>query len=445
MKKRITCLLLSIILTIGMVCGCNNGTQDVPPTEYPDATEPTEAPTTDPTIADPTMPDNTDPTDGPDKEETMEGYWQNKTDYGIQVDENGMMQLAGKDIYVAGTNCYNLFNQCFDDFSPEEAKRTLDVLKENGISVVRFNCGGYSYNDLQVYLQNKEVYLELLNQIVNYAEQLEIGLIPSFFWLYHAVPDYYDEPLRSWGRADSKTVQFLCEYTTNVVSKLKDSKAIFAWEFGNEFNLSCDLPNANEHMPALPSHSKRAQRTKEDYLSAEDVNYAIMRFSQAIHAIDNTGRMITSGNATLRPSQYNQLKYNSWEQDAYEEYKQISAMYAPEGVDTISEHVYFQFQKTFGKDLSLSQYLSYVMQAAKEQKKAYFVGEWGGGSDVEMTSYKEIGNDFVDAGVQLCLFWNFNLKENSVEYSYSADSLRGQRILELIAQLNHRYQTEFNL
>jgi hypothetical protein len=85
------------------------------------------------------------------------------------------------------------------------------------------------------------------------------------------------------------------------------------------------------------------------------------------------------------------------------------------------------------------------MQAAKEQKKAYFVGEWGGGSDVEMTSYKEIGNDFVDAGVQLCLFWNFNLKENSVEYSYSADSLRGQRILELIAQLNHRYQTEFNL
>ena len=447
MNRRIICLLLSLSLMAGMVCGCQSSEAETPPTDLIPS-EPTDAPTdpitTDPVATDPAEPSTTNPTEPPE-EEIMEGYWYNTTDYGIQVNENGMMQLAGEDLYVAGTNCYNLFNQCFDDFSPEEAKRTLDVLKENGISIVRFNCGGYSYRDLEFYMQNKEAYLELLRQIVNYAQRLEIGLIPSFFWLYHAVPDYYDEPLRSWGRADSKTVQHLCDYTAAVVNKLKDSKAIFAWEFGNEFNLSCNLPNADEHMPALPAHSKRTQRTAEDYLSATDVQYAIQRFSQTIHAIDNTGRMITSGNATLRPSQYNQLKYNSWNQDTYEEYKQISAMYAPDGVDTISEHVYFQSQKTFGKDLSLSQYLSYVLQAAREQKKAYFVGEWGGGSDEDMSAYREIGNDFVDAGVQVCLFWNFNLEEGSIEYSYSADSTRGKRIFTVIAELNHRYQTEFNL
>ena len=372
-------------------------------------------------------------------------YWQNTTDFGIQVNENGVMQLAGKDIYVAGTNCYNLFNQCFDDFSSAEAKRTLDVLKDNGISLVRFNCGGYSYNDLRFYMQNKQAFLDLLYEIVNYAEELEIGLIPSFFWLYHAVPDYYDEPLRSWGRADSKTVQFLCNYTKDIVSTLKDSKAIFAWEFGNEFNLSCNLPNANEHMPALPAHSNRTSRTTEDYLSAEDVSYAMTRFIQMIRALDDTGRMITSGNATLRPSQYNQLKYNSWVQDSYEEYKQITALFTPDGADTISEHVYFQSQKTFGQELTLAQYLSYMTRMAKELKKAYFVGEWGGGSSEDMTSYREIGNDFVDAGVQICLLWNFNLNENSIEYSFSADSLRGQRLFAVIAELNHRYQTEFNL
>ncbi len=371
-------------------------------------------------------------------------YWQNTTDFGIQVDDNGVMQLAGKDVYIAGTNCYNLFNQCFDDFSAAEAKRALDVLKENGISLVRFNCGGYSYNDLRFYMQNKTAYLDLLYEIVNYAEELEIGLIPSFFWLYHAVPDYYDEPLRSWGCADSKTVQFLCDYTTAIVSTLKDSKAIFAWEFGNEFNLSCDLPNAAEHMPALPAHSVREARTAEDYLSAEDVSYALTRFSQTIRAIDDTGRMITSGNATLRPSQYNQLKYNSWEQDSYEEYKQITAMFAPEGADTISEHVYFQSQKTFGKELTLSQYLSYMMQMSRELKKAYFVGEWGGGSSVDMAYYREIGNNFVDAGVQVCLLWNYNLYEGSIEYSFSTESVRGQNLFTVIAELNHRYQTEFN-
>jgi len=442
MNRRFICLLLSLSLMTCMVSGCQNSPAETPATD-PIPSGPTDAPT-DPMPTEPTQPNTTSPTESPE-EEIMEGYWYNTTDYGIQVNENGVMQLAGKDLYIAGTNCYNLFNQCFDDFSPEEAKRTLDVLKENGISIVRFNCGGYSYNDLQYYMQNKEAYLELLRQIVNYAQQLEIGLIPSFFWLYHAVPDYYDEPLRSWGRADSQTVQFLCDYTAAVVNKLKDSKAIFAWEFGNEFNLSCDLPNADEHMPALPSHSKRTQRTAEDHLSATDVSYAIGRFSQTIHAIDHTGRMITSGNATLRPSQYNQLHYNSWNQDSYEEYKQNTAMFTPEGVDTISEHVYFQSQKTFGKELSLSAYLSYMMQMSKEMKKAYFVGEWGGGSDEDMASYREIGNDFVDAGVQICLLWNFNLNENSVEYSFSADSLRGQRLFAVIAQLNHRYQTEFNL
>ena len=424
-KSKMICLLLCFVFVIAVSYGCQESGGEVHPTTDSSATEPATEP-------------------GTEEKKDM-NYWQDKTDLGIQVDENGVMKLAGKDLYIAGTNCYNLFNQCFGDFSSAEAKRTLDVLKENGISLVRFNCGGYLYDYIDLYAQNSEGYLDLLREIVDYAEELEIGLIPSFFWLYHAVPDYYDEPLRSWGRADSKTVQFLCDYTAAVVSKLKDSKAIFAWEFDNEFNLSCDLPNADEHMPALPAHSNRNQRTAEDYLSATDVNYAIERFSQTIRAIDSTGRMITSGNATLRPSQYNQLKYNSWEQDTYEEYKHITAMFTPDGVDTISEHVYFQSQKTFGKDLSLSQYLSYVTQAAKELKKAYFVGEWGGGSDEDMASYREIGNDFVDAGVQVCLFWNFNLNENSVEYSFSADSVRGKRIFAVLAELNHRYQTEFNL
>lgn len=436
MKCKLICLLLSCVLVMSMVCSCKINGEITPPATEPGTTGPTETPTEVP-IEKPTE----EPTTG---EETM-SYWQNTTDFGIQVNENGVMQLAGKDIYVAGTNCYNLFNQCFDDFSSAEAKRTLDVLKDNGISLVRFNCGGYSYNDLRFYMQNKQAFLDLLYEIVNYAEELEIGLIPSFFWLYHAVPDYYDEPLRSWGRADSKTVQFLCNYTKDIVSTLKDSKAIFAWEFGNEFNLSCNLPNANEHMPALPAHSNRTSRTTEDYLSAEDVSYAMTRFIQMIRALDDTGRMITSGNATLRPSQYNQLKYNSWVQDSYEEYKQITALFTPDGADTISEHVYFQSQKTFGQELTLAQYLSYMTRMAKELKKAYFVGEWGGGSSEDMTSYREIGNDFVDAGVQICLLWNFNLNENSIEYSFSADSLRGQRLFAVIAELNHRYQTEFNL
>lgn len=424
-KCKIICLLLSIILVAAMALGCRDNGGEAPTSINGNTTEPTKE------------------SDIGEKEPM--NYWQDETDLGIQVAANGVMKLAGKDLYVAGTNCYNLLNQCFNDFSSAEAKRTLDVLKENGISLVRFNCGGFSHDYIGLYMQDPEGYLKLLREIVDYAQELEIGLIPSFFWLYHAVPDYYDEPLRSWGREGSQTVQFLCDYTAAVVNKLKDSKAIFAWEFGNEFNLSCDLPNVTEHLPALPAHSARDKRTEADYLSAEDVSFALAKFSQTIRTLDSSGRMITSGNATLRPSQYNQLKYNSWAQDTYEEYKEVAGMFTPDGVDTVSEHVYFQQQTTFGKELTLPQYLSHMMQMSKELKKAYFVGEWGGGSDEDMSGYREIGNDLVDAGVQVCLFWNFNLNEGAVEYSYSADSVRGKRIFAVLAELNHRYQTEFNL
>ena len=434
MKKAMICFLLAFVLLTGAACGSTptntEGGGKKPSAAGTGAAEPTTVPHT---------------TDISGEVEPMVDYWENTTDFGITVDANGVMKLSGKDVYLAGVNCYNLFNQCFGDFSATKAKQTLDVLKENGVPLVRFNCGGYSYDYIQLYMQNPTAYLDLLCQIADYARELEIGLIPSFFWLYYAVPDYYDEPLKSWGCADSQTVQFLCDYTTAVVSRLKDSKAIFAWEFGNEFNLSCDLPNVTEHLPALPPHSTRKARTEADYLSAEDVSYALTRFSQTIRGLDDSGRMITSGNATLRPSQYNQLKYNTWEQDSYEEYKQITAMFTPEGVNTISEHVYFQSQTTFGQPLSLSQYLSYVTQAAKEQKKAYFVGEWGGGSSEDMSYYREIGNDFVDASVQVCLLWNFNLEEGAVEYSFSADSSRGRKLFAVLAELNHRYQTEFNL
>ena len=376
-------------------------------------------------------------------EETAVRYWRDTRNFGISVID-GVMYLGEEVLYEAGVNCYNLFNQCFSDgYSSQKAKETLDVLAENGIGVVRFNCGGYLSDYIDGYYAYKTEYINLLREISEYAETLEIGLIPSFFWLYHAVPDYYDEPIRSWGKGDSKTVAFLQEYTREIVRALKDYKAIFAWEFGNEFNLSCDLPNASEHTPSLPANSKREKRTEEDYLSALDVNFAITKFSETISSVDDTGRMITSGNATLRPSQYNQLKYNTWTQDTVEEFKKITETFTPDGVDTVCEHVYFTSQTTFGQELSLSEYLQYATANAKALNKAYFVGEWGGGLSEDKTYYSEIGNAFVEAGVQLALLWNFNLVEGSVEYSFSAETDRGEMLFSVIEEMNLLYDEKY--
>jgi len=383
------------------------------------------------------------------EEESIEGeemavrYWRDTRNFGIHV-QDGVMKLGEEVLYEAGVNCYNLFNQCFaDGYSAKKAKEALDILADYGVGVVRFNCGGYGREYISDYFAQKTAYVNLLREIAEYAETLEIGLIPSFFWLYHAVPDYYDEPLRSWGNANSETVAFLQDYTKEIATALKDYKAIFAWEFGNEFNLSCDLPNAAENVPALPANSKREKRTEEDFLSAVDVQFALTEFSKTISSIDDTGRMITSGNATLRPSQYNQLHHNTWAQDSVLEYKKITATFAPDGVDAVCEHVYFTSQKTFGQELTLAEYLQYATANAKALNKAYFVGEWGGGSSEDRNYYSEIGNAFVDAGVQLALLWNFNAVEGSVEYSFSANTTRGEMLLEVIEEMNLNYDKKY--
>ena len=377
------------------------------------------------------------------EEEENVRYWRDTKNFGIHV-MDGVMTLGNEKVYEAGVNCYNLFNQCFSDgYSAEKAKKTLNILADYGIKVVRFNCGGYGMDYIGDYFAQKTAYINLLREISEYAETLEIGLIPSFFWLFHAVPDYYDEPINSWGKVESQTMGFLQSYTKDVVMALKDYKAIFAWEFGNEFNLSCDLPNAFEHMPALPAGSKRLTRTEEDILSASDVEIALTAFAQTIKSLDDTGRMITSGNATLRPSQYNQLHHNTWAQDSVLEYKKITGTFTPDGVDAVCEHVYFTSQKTFGRELTLAEYLQYATANAKALNKAYFVGEWGGGSSEDRSYYSEIGHAFVEAGVQLALLWNFNAVEGSVEHSFSANTDRGKMLLEVIEEMNLNYDKRY--
>ena len=378
-----------------------------------------------------------------EEQEEAVRYWRERVNFGIHV-EDGVMWLGNEKVYEAGVNCYNLFNQCFEDgYKADKAKAALDVLSAYNVKVVRFNCGGYASSFIGDYFANIDAYLRLLGEIAAYAETLEIGLIPSFFWLHHAVPDYYDEPIRSWGKEGSQTVAFLRAYTTKIVGALKDYKSVFAWEFGNEFNLSCDLPNAAELVPALPAASKRQSRTEEDYLSVEDVNFALKEFSSTIKSLDDTGRMITSGNATLRPSQYNQWFHGTWQQDTVVEFKSITGMFTPDGVDTVCEHVYFTSQTTFGKELTLAEYLQYATANAKALNKAYFVGEWGGGSSDDRAYYSEIGNAFVNAGVQLALLWNYNLSEGSVEYSFSANTARGEMMLSVVENMNLLYDELF--
>ena len=381
--------------------------------------------------------------------DTLSSYWSNPAYVGISVDNTGTMYLGLDKVYMAGVNTYDLFTQCWSDGNAStKAKATLDVIKANGIKVVRFNCGAYGYEWVKHVNDNLSEMLRLMKEIAAYAEDLEIGLIPSFFWCYNDIPDHVDEPINRWGVSGSKTRTYMVTYTTQVVNALKGYQSIFGWEFGNEFNLSCDLGKyASQNRPALPKNSSRSSRTTEDDLTLSALNSAITEFASTINGIDVSSRLIGSGNSSPRAEQYSLYVNGGWDKwDTDAEYKTISEKMAP--CNSISEHIYFTTRKYSGGTYSLSQYFERAVRVSKELGKGFYVGEWGWGSDSAQSDYEKesyytsMANAIVGANVQLALLWNFNLVEGSVEYSFSASTTRGQMLLSVLSNMNSDYESK---
>ena len=255
-----------------------------------------------------------------------------------------VLSLGRKPYRATGVNCYDLFNGTviYDDkdsafrFDPSHAYATLDRLKAEGVPIVRFNCGMYYDTELPAVIEYGEQYFATLKKIAEYAETCRIGLIPSLFWHFAAVPRYFGEPCRSWGRDTSRTLEFMKTYTRRVVETLQGCKSIFAWEFGNEFNLEADLPNWQEIYKT---------DDPDNCLTADDVQYAYETFVQTVRAVDTTGRLICSGNAALRPSQYHQYVEHSWTADTPQQYAEITRKLNPDGMRSVSEHIYYLKRK----------------------------------------------------------------------------------------------------
>lgn len=200
--------------------------------------------------------------------------------------------------------------------------------KKEGIGLIRFNCGIYYSAELGAsYMTDRDAYIDALRQIAARAQELEIGLIPCLMWHYAAVPEYFGEPFRSWGRPGSKTAEFLKAYTTDIVTSLREYKSIFAWEFGNEFNLHADLPQyAQRHTQADPPDWRDVFGTEDpDWrIRGNDILYAYRTFTRIVRRLDPDRRMLLSGNAILRETQYNQYTRDRMTIDDTKQYRKIS-------------------------------------------------------------------------------------------------------------------------
>jgi len=360
---------------------------------------------------------------------------------GLRVDENGVLIKDGKPYRGIGVNYFEAFYRTLKDPKDTSYREGFKALAEHKIPFVRFSAAGFWPSEWELYLKDKEQYFKLLDGVVKAAEESGVGLIPSFFWHAGAVPDLVGEPLDQWGNPRSKTHKFMRQYTREIVTRYKNSAAIWGWEFGNEYNLGADLPNASEHRAHVePELGTAKSRSERDDLTHDMIRAAFAEFAKEVRKYDNT-RVITSGNSNPRPSAWHQRAELTWKQDTEGQYAEMLLGDNPDPMDMISIHLYAHQEERFNRVVNCKELLKTALDAAVKAKKPLFVGEFGVseklGPELVRKRFTEMLATIEKSGVPLTALWVYDYPLQKGTGNVTAANNRAYQ-LKAIQQANQR-------
>ena len=353
--------------------------------------------------------------------------------------ENGVLIKAGKPYRGIGVNYFDLFYRVLKNTNDTSYVKSIEQLSEANIPFARFMCGGFwpVYNKL--YLEDKETYFKLLDKIVETAEKNNVGLIPSLFWFYSSAADMMNERVDQLGDPDSKTIAYMKEFTRDVVTRYKNSPAIWGWEFGNEYNIKVDMPNASTHRAWVhPELGTPTNRTERDDVK---LKYMLMAYDEVAKEIlkHDKSRIISTGNAVPRRAAYHNTTENSWEEDTREQYNEILLRDNPDPYNVISIHVYpNKDNKYVGRAKSIEEVIKISQNFAQAAKKPLFIGEFGVHKSY-CKNIKPIYNELINAikkhDVPLAALWVYDFIGQDKERNVTFDNDR-KYMLQMINEAN---------
>jgi endo-1,4-beta-mannosidase len=219
-------------------------------------------------------------------------------------------------------------------------------------------------------------------------------------------------------------------YVEEMVTRYRDSPAIWMWELGNEYCLGASLPNAEIHRPpARPELGTPSVRDERDDLSFGTAREIFKAFAEAVRKHD-PHRLIGTGDSILRPSAWHQMHKGTWADDSPEQSAEMLAFVNPDPVDVISVHAYARDYERFDD----------LLKACRRLGKPVFVGEFGvKGTGPEQT--EDFGNllaAIIEKGVPLSAIWVFDLPRQT-DFNLSLTNDRAWQ-LEAIARANRKLE-----
>lgn len=361
--------------------------------------------------------------------------------------QGGVLMKDGRPYRGIGANYFSLFSRLLKDPADTSSLEGLKALGRAGVPFVRFMCGGFWPADHKLYLADREAYFKRLDLVVRCAEENKVGLIPSLFWLASTAPDIAGEPLDQLGNPESKSIALVRRYTAEVVERYKNSPAIWGWEFGNEYNLGADLPNAAAHRPpAWPNLGTPAERTERDELKFAHVRTAMVAFAETVRKIDPS-RVIFSGNSIPRVSAWHNFHEKSWTADTEAQFGEILLRDNPDPVSAVTIHLYRDAKGKYpGGAASIDEAIALAARFAARAGKPLFIGEFGaeratGPREAQQALFEEFLRAIEKHRVPLAAFWVFDLAGQDKDWNVTFGSDRAFMI-ELVSKANERLRAE---
>jgi len=365
---------------------------------------------------------------------------------GLHVREDGVLLKDGAPYRGVGINYFSAFSRRLANAEDTSYREGFKELAGRGIPFVRFMACGFWPRGWQLYLEDKERYFALMDDVVKAAEETGIGLIPSLFWCVSTLPDLAGEPQSAWGNPESKTHAMMRQYVGDIVGRYAATPAIWAWEFGNEFSLQADLPNAADHRPPTSAHLGQPEsRSEADDIRHDMVVSALREFAKTVRLHDPY-RAITTGNSIPRPNAEHGRRELSWTRDTREEFKRNLDDINPDPNDLVSVHLYpHSAEKRFGESYTAyEELLGLCMDAARGAGKALFVGEFGapddeknGGPSRARQENFAILTAIERCEVPLAALWNYDLPQQEQFINVTADNHRSY-LLDALGRANRR-------
>jgi len=354
---------------------------------------------------------------------------------GLAVKDGGLIR-DGQPYRGVGCNYFDLFLRVLNNPEDSSSLAGLERLAQAGIPFVRF-AGPYSSKDWRLYRNDKDEYFRRLDRVVRTAEKSGIGLIPALFWTL-SLCETVGETRDQWGNPQSKTLELMRQYTGEVVSRYKNSPALWAWEFGNEINLMTDLPNAAEFRPK--------NGTARDDVKGAHLVVMLSEFAKAVRTQD-AARPVFSGNSHPRAYAWHNTNERSWKPDTATQTREILLRDNPEPLNTIDIHFYGidRIDKELGVwPTNRLDYLLWLREVADETRRPIFIGEFGladkpGGATARPVFEAQLA-EIERAGVDLAAFWVYDRKGGGGGWSVSFDNDRAYMIA-LTAEINRRWKT----